>query len=322
MSTSSINYSNKSPASTPALLSSQASTPPAIQISNAEYFHTTILTAAEPIEGYLPGLLDEMHNNTNFVPPPLSPCTALTALEGSIDKISFTLVSNIAKGLAATINKRNKEHYTKQLHIQDCVHGMEEKIQHYEDTFTIPPEGYIENNDHYPSLTIPIGNGLFQPAKWIKQLNSGRVAMLASDDGSKSQPLITKVFATPSYDSISPAEPMPYWFHDMLVGPAPIFHTLRDTVSELDNWGILANVLHFCNLDDQIAQMHNELTKLKAKAEGLRYACLLAQSHLESSNTPSKVGHLEAFSLGRNVSIICRAWKKRAAQGARIIDQG
>lgn len=179
---------------------------------------------------------------------------------------------------------------------------MEDRIEHFKAMFVHPPKGYIENNDHYPSLTIPISNRLFQPAKWIKQLDSGQVAMLSAQDGLNTEPIITEVYASPIYPS-NPINPMPYWFCDLLTGPPPLFLTLCNAVANLDDWGILANVLCFCNLDKQVLKAHAEIAILKAKLKSLRLACSLAQSCLKASQAHFQVGHLENFSPSHTVNI-------------------
>lgn len=185
MSTHSFNPSNKSPTSTLALPSLHSTSPPSIPVLNPEYFKPAINNMATLAEGIHTSLFKEMCTNPNLQPPPLSSYTALQAIKELFD-ISFTLVTNITKGLAVILNKHNQEHFAEKTCLEDCICGMEDKVKHYENTFSILPEGYIENNDHYPSLTIPISNGLFQPAKWIKQLDSGKVAMLAVDNGPNS----------------------------------------------------------------------------------------------------------------------------------------
>ena len=113
----------------------------------------------------------------NWVPEPVSPGTALVALElNGQDFPNFTLTANITKGLAKTVKKRDDTYEEEELHLKDRIRGLEECVLHYKENFNIPPEGYIKNQ-YYLDLTIPIGNRLFQPAKWIKLLNDGQVTM-------------------------------------------------------------------------------------------------------------------------------------------------
>ena len=271
-------------------------------------------------EEFRNNLFENMRSNPAFQPPPLSPRTALQIVEGPHD-VGLTLVANIAKGLAATLERHDQAYSEEKDRLQDCIRGLEDKVEHYEATFVHPPEGYIENNDHYPSLTIPVGHGLFRPAKWIKQLNSGRVAMLSAQDGPNTKPYITDIYTSPIYGS-SPAEPMPYWFRDLLTGPSTLFLTLRDAIADLDDWGILADVLRFRNLDKQVSKAHLDIAILEAKLEGLRLARSLAQSRLEASQAHNQVGHLKNFSPGHTVNIARGGWKKRNPSGPGGVDRG
>ena len=267
MSTYSFDLSNQSSATTPIKPSSHATTPPSVQIPNPEYFAPAVVTTGEEFRD---NLFENMRSNPAFQPPPLSPRTALQIVEGPHD-VGLVLVTNIAKGLAATLERCDQAYAEEKDRLQDRIRGLEDKVEHYKATFVHPPEGYVENNDHYPSLTIPVSHGLFRPAKWIKQLDSGRVAMLSAQDGPNTEPYITDIYASPIYGS-SPAEPMPYWFQDLLTRPSTLFLTLRDAIADLDDWGILADVLRFRSLDEQVSKVHSDIAILEAKLEGLRLA--------------------------------------------------
>jgi len=288
-------------------------------IPNPEYFIPNVIVAPTSSETHRATIFEEMHTNPAYQPPPLSPWMILQALTNHPDEIGFIFVANIAKGLAATIEQHDQTHHLEKQQLQDHIRGMEDKIEHYENTFTHPPEGYVENNEHYPSLTIPIGNGLFWPAKWVKQLDSGQVAMLSTQDGPTSKPIITEVYASPAF-STNPIDPMPYWFHDLLTRPSPLFLVLRDAIADLDNWGILADVLRFRNLNEQVSKVHAEIAVLEAKLESIRLTRTLTQSRLEASQAHSQVGHLENFSPGHTVNIAQEGWKKRNPSYAAVAD--
>ena len=121
MSTYSFAPSNKSPAFTLADPSSQSVTLLSIPIPNPEYFNVAINNITEPLHNLPGNLFKEMHTNLSLQPPPLSLHTTLATIKGSIDNIGFSMVANIAKGLAATIDKHNKDHYVKQLAMQDQI---------------------------------------------------------------------------------------------------------------------------------------------------------------------------------------------------------
>src|SRR6266404_2750167 len=57
---------------------------------------------------------------------------------------------------------------------EETIEFLEACLIGYIDTFSQPPNGYIENG-RLTTFTIPCGGGLSNPAKWVKKLNDGRV---------------------------------------------------------------------------------------------------------------------------------------------------
>ena len=99
--------------------------------------------------------------------------------------------------------------------------------------------------------------------------------MLAAQDRPNTEPIIAEVYASSIYSS-SPIKPMPYWFYNLLTRPLSLFLTLHDAIANLNNWGILADVLCFHNLNEQVLKAHAKIAILKAKLEGLCLTRLLA----------------------------------------------
>src|SRR6266403_1663957 len=87
--------------------------------------------------------------------------------------------------------------YKKKLDDHDeMIEFMEARLVRYIDTFSQPPEGYIENG-HLTTFTIPCGNGLSNPAKWVKKLDNGRVAGYSMEDGPRNLPHVCEIYASP-----------------------------------------------------------------------------------------------------------------------------
>src|SRR6266403_2568064 len=73
--------------------------------------------------------------------------------------------------------------YKKKLDDHDkTIEFMEAHLVRYINTFSQPPEGYVENG-HLTTFTIPCCNGLSNPAKWVKKLDDGRVVGYTAEDG-------------------------------------------------------------------------------------------------------------------------------------------
>ncbi len=153
--------------------------------------------------------------------------------------------------------------------LDDCnetIEFMEAHLIGYIDTFSQPLEGYIENG-RLTTFTIPCGNGLSNPAKWVKKLDDGRVAGYSTEDGPHDLPHICKIYASPKYMA-DPAEPLPHWIHKTLQGPAPGYTALLDVVKATDDWGLEADVMRFGSLDERIiaykAQLNHTHSELKS----------------------------------------------------------
>src|SRR6266481_2247857 len=91
-------------------------------------------------------------------------------------------------------SEAHTHHFQQDLAAQEADHkkkldDREETIEFLEarlvgdiDTFSQPPEGYIENG-HLTTFTIPCRGGLSSPAKWVKKLNDSRVVGYSAEDG-------------------------------------------------------------------------------------------------------------------------------------------
>ena len=259
-----------------------------------------------------------MFNDPQWVPQPMSPNTALVALELNDQGIpNFTLTSNIAKGLAETIKRRQDEYEGEELRLKDRIRGLEDCVLHYEENFATPPDGYVENL-YYPNLVIPIGNRIFRPAKWIKLLEEGRVAMYAADDGPSSSPTIGLIHAQPNTDTTLTIEPLPAWYKALLMGPATAFHTYRRTLSHPQQWGTRADVTHYRAIDKEIVKASSRLRAIEAEIEDLQLSRSLVQARLEMACAPQQAEDLEPLALGRHVAFCGGAWKKTR----KVDDQG
>ncbi len=137
--------------------------------------------------------------------------------------------------------------------LDDCdemIEFMEAHLIRYIETFSWPPDGYIENG-RLTTFTIPCGNRLSNPANWVKKLNDGRVAGYSTQDGPHDLPHVCEIYASPKYTA-DPPEPLPHWIHETLQGPASAYAALLDAVQATDDWGLEADVMRFRSLDECI----------------------------------------------------------------------
>src|SRR5882762_5621558 len=105
---------------------------------------------------------------------PISPQSALVTL--SLADGDQEALKNLSQSLITTIQKHTKEvrltNDAKDAHIRE----LEQTLGGFLPVF-VAPDSYVENDDtRTPNLNIPVQDGYFQPAHWVKQLDDGRVA--------------------------------------------------------------------------------------------------------------------------------------------------
>ena len=229
------------------------------------------------------------------VPAPVSPRTVDSILHNGQDIDTATL-RGIAGGLVNTIKERELGYQGHQLQYQNHIDELEEKIKHYQDTFKTPPEGYVENNDKIPNFLIPYDEGLFLPAKWVKQLNDGHIAGYPQQDGPTDTPFVIEPYAAPSFDYEELATPLALWYTYLLTGTSAKFMALHNTTTDLDDWGLLGEVLHFCELDNHIQLRQAHIRVLEQEVEAICEAHEMCKFRLEAARADKRVSNLQRLS--------------------------
>jgi hypothetical protein len=212
-------------------------------------------------------------------PPALSPRTITTTLETNTD-IDAALLRQIANGLLQTITNRETEVAITTKQYKDRVHTLEQWVLHYENTFCEPPMGYILNNDQVPHFHIPIGDGLYHPAKWIKLNDNGTISSYANTQGPNEQPYIINLYTQADTSTNAPIETLPAWFRHMLTGPRGNFQILQTTVAEMDNWGLAREIAQYHELDDNIMALATKLKAYQWDINTTRANLMGCESHL------------------------------------------
>jgi hypothetical protein len=160
-------------------------------------------------------------------------------------------ILNIAKGLAATIRKREEQNTQATLAFADKISDLEKQLDDYWNTVPLPtseqPEGYVINdNTRVLGFIIPIGDGDHQQAYWVKQLAEGQVAGLPREYVPGQTPFITEVYASPvqgQEDIMGPVHSLPGWLWSLLTRPAAHYSTLLKHVKVTNDWGVVEKVL-------------------------------------------------------------------------------
>jgi hypothetical protein len=166
--------------------------------------------------------------NAVALAPAVSPRSALAILDGPNEHVNPDALRAIACGLTVTLQQREAYYVQQRRRNEQRIKDLERRVGAYEEVFDSVPDGYEENNGRLPHLAIPVGEGKYKGAKYIKQLEGGWVGAFTDEDGPHSTPHIAELFASPAYNiddtTDDPAEPMPPC-HRQIFG--------RETLSDL-----------------------------------------------------------------------------------------
>ncbi len=208
---------------------------------------------------------------------------------------------SIINGLVVT-SKARTHRYSQDLATQEADHKkklddreetiefLEARLVGYIDTFSRPPEGYVENG-HLMTFTIPCGGGLSNPAKWVKKLDDGRVAGYTTEDGPHDLPHMCEIYASPKYTA-DPAEPLPHWIHETLQGSAPAYAAFLDAVKATDDWGLEADVMRFQTLDKCVLAYKAQLNRTHGELKSTIVTRDQCRGCLECAHLGERVSHL------------------------------
>jgi hypothetical protein len=123
----------------------------------------------------------------------LSLRTTLAALN-AFDDIPVQDVREIARALAHTTIEQTEESWRRINLLSEQVQGLGDCLMGYEDTFERAPDDF-QLNTNYPNLKIPIGDGLWRPAKWIKQGEDRYMYAYTDRDGVHNLPYLIPIHA-------------------------------------------------------------------------------------------------------------------------------
>jgi hypothetical protein len=141
----------------------------------------------------------------------MSPGTIVTTLAAHPD-LNADILQAIKKGLLATIARRNAQEVSEIRCLNEQIRELHDHVGHYENIFKRAPDGYIENDGQVPHFYIPLGDGVFKPAKWIKKLEDGKVAGFHEQQGPNESPYIIDLYVqadTVGHGEENPIEPLP-----------------------------------------------------------------------------------------------------------------
>jgi hypothetical protein len=231
--------------------------------------------------------------------PAVSPHSALAILDGHTnDHVSPDALRAIAQGLTVTIQQREAYYTQQRRRNEQRIKDLEKRIGAYEEIFDSVPEGYEENNGRLPHIAIPVGDGKYKGAKYIKQLEGGWVAGFTDEDGPHSTPHITELYASPAYEigntTDDPAEPMPPWFRRILFGHAALFNTMQRAILDLDDWGLYAEVSRHRAYDVELGTILGQIERLQLDAEAIRIGRENCEGRLTAAHAYKRLNRLSS----------------------------
>src|SRR6266403_567317 len=196
---------------------------------------------------------------------PWSVCSAITSHDLPADTY-HSIINGLVVTLEACAHRFNQDlaaqevdHKKKLDDHEEMIEFLEARLVGYIETFSQPPEGYVENG-RLTTFTIPCGGGLSNPAKWVKKLDDGRVVGYTAEDGPHDLPHVCEIYASPKYTA-DPAEPLPHWIHETLQGSTPTYASFLDAVKATNDWGLEADVMRFRTLDECILAYKAQLDR-------------------------------------------------------------
>jgi hypothetical protein len=209
-------------------------------------------------------------------------------------------ILNIAKGLAATIRKREQQNTQAILAFDDKISDLERRLDTYRNTVSLPtsdrPEGYVINDEtRAPNFVIPTGDREHQQAYWVKQLAEGQVAGLPREYISGQTPFVTEVYASPASgqeDILGPIHAMPGWLWSLLTGPAAHYGTLLKHIEVTNDWGMVGEVLWFQQLEHHLSDLCLQIAYHEAEFRGVSQAQATAKGRLEFTHIDYYVADL------------------------------
>jgi hypothetical protein len=201
---------------------------------------------------------------------------------------------------------------------EDHLHHLEQRILHYKDTFNHPPEGYEVNDGKVTNFQIPVSDGLYQEAKWIRLNDDGTVSGYLTIHGPNQQPFTINLYAAPDRSIDSPLEPLPTWFQHLLTGPGGDFHVLQGAVADTGDWGLAREVTWYHKLDDDIASLALKIEEYQRDMDMARARLGSCETRLTLARAAERLATLQ--NVPRKIGALRSGWKRssRMPRGIQV----
>ena len=164
----------------------------------------------------------------------------------------------------------------------------------------VPPAGFVRNVGQAPNFFIPVQDGFFQPAYWVKQLPNGQVAGLLKDDTSDTQPHVGDLFCADRVDPANgPITPMPAWLLELFAGPPSKFQPLEESVDQTGDWALKAEVRRLRNTMDAVKIKQHQMAILAREIRLAEEISERTEVRLANAGLADKVSALRSLTTHR-----------------------
>jgi hypothetical protein len=222
--------------------------------------------------------------------------------------IDATLLRSIANGLLQTITNCESNIAIAKKAYEDHVHHLEQRILHYEDTFNHAPDSFVLNNRQVSNFHIPVGDGLYQEAKWICLNDDSTVSGYTTEQGPNQQAYIINLYTAPNNSVDLPINALPAWFWHMLTGPGGDFHILQTTVADTDDWGLAREITWYREIDDSVTHLAIKIKEYQQDLEVAQASLTACESCLMLAQAAE---HIEPLcNIPRKMATVHLGWKR------------
>jgi hypothetical protein len=222
----------------------------------------------------------------------------LAELIAGISNLDNPTVKGVLGGALGTIKHNKNEFERERSKLLRQIGTLKARVEHHEERYLEAPQGYEENLGRAPSFYIPQAPGVWALAKWVRQLPDGRVEGYTARDGPTDQPYAAEIYTTNYYDNDDPPEPLPNWFLAALMGGPTEFHTLREGVAGLDDWGSLAEVLRHRRYSEMLRQNQVQRDILEAQHASIQEGHAACEFRMEGAKLAKQVGEFRRLVSG------------------------
>jgi len=241
---------------------------------------------------------------------PMSPNTVLTTLAAH-DEVPTETLREIITGLVATIKIREVAWEADRTAMRACINYAEDRLDvamqareepDFDLDSTNVPADFIRNNNRVPTFQIPIGEGLYLPAEYIKRDEDDRKKVwgVTGRFGTGEPAYAHDLFARPVEQPETPNEPLRPWFLRLLQGSSTNYAHLRDAIEELEDWGLAADITRYREYEDQVRDLNATIHSLRAEADLTETLLDSCRHRLSAANADKRLARLEAVCHGKD----------------------